>query len=48
MNQCLGMSYEEIGNVFEEWDTNGELVRMKNGDRSFLQGPWDSHVYLDT
>ena len=28
MNKCLDMSYEEIGNVFEDWDTKGELVCM--------------------
>ena len=27
MNKSLGMEYEEIADVFEEWDTKGELVR---------------------
>ena len=30
MNKCLGMEYEEIADVFEEWDTKGELVSMKS------------------
>ncbi|MCJ1471366.1 hypothetical protein MMC13_000005 [Lambiella insularis] len=27
MNKSLGMGYEEIGNVFAEWDSSGELLR---------------------
>ena len=27
MTQCLGMKYDEIAEIFEEWDTEGELVR---------------------
>ena len=33
MNKCLGMGYEEIADVFEEWDTSGELVRIESAIR---------------
>lgn len=29
MNKSLGMGYEEIGNVFTDWDSSGELVRNR-------------------
>lgn len=27
MGQCLGMTYDDIGDVFAEWNAEGELVR---------------------
>lgn len=28
MNHCLGMAYEEIGKLFEEWNNSGPLVTI--------------------
>jgi len=28
MNHCLGMAYEEIGKLLEEWNNSGPLVSI--------------------
>ncbi|MCJ1402196.1 hypothetical protein MMC11_005416 [Xylographa trunciseda] len=51
MTQCLGMKYEEIAEVFEEWDTKGELIKnflvSIGSDICRTKDPKDSSYVLD-